>query len=373
MQPTQPKKRPASQGSEDEPSIQPGNPKRTALDNESTTAFQYPMSSTNLQHPVPDMTTQSLDSTRISPDDLKVRIEQAVNGALARYAGGYTTAKCLLITWEADDLGCIEEVNELFILLRILYGFQCELFSIPSTGSQKAMRDKLTEIETGLTDSELLILYYGGHSAQPQPGANFHWYANTIQNSPSLDWTSLQSAIVEDWSSGVVFIFDCCFAAYNTAALFKPLKGKKEVLAAVGWDRTAVGGVSNKSSFTAFLIRELEKCDDNRRPFTISELYTRILQSKRAGNNPSENPHYCNLACEYPQRQIVLFPRSAKANVLDKKTSLTSPSQPEISEYPRMIITVSITQGLENTSAERFTRWLTEGIPTDVQSASVTV
>jgi len=68
-----------------------------------------------------------------------------------------------LIRWEADELGVLEELARLNNVFQA-YGFQTNVFLIPSTNSHwDLMRKMLDSIQAYDNDQNLLVLYYAGH------------------------------------------------------------------------------------------------------------------------------------------------------------------------------------------------------------------
>lgn len=76
----------------------------------------------------------------------------------------YTKAFVLSLYWEDDDMGCIEEAKNINTLFEEDFGYQVQLFGIPSDRSQFALADKATKfLKENDGPNPLLIVYYGGH------------------------------------------------------------------------------------------------------------------------------------------------------------------------------------------------------------------
>lgn len=76
----------------------------------------------------------------------------------------YQEAHVLLLSWEHDNLGVIDEVNNLQDVFRQNYNYETEVWQIPSTRSHNTLATRILQY---LADYEardsLLIVYYGGH------------------------------------------------------------------------------------------------------------------------------------------------------------------------------------------------------------------
>ena len=76
----------------------------------------------------------------------------------------YKEAHVLLLSWEDDDLGVIDEVNDLQDVFRQSYNYETEVWKIPGTRSHNSLATRILQL---LADHEardsLLIVYYGGH------------------------------------------------------------------------------------------------------------------------------------------------------------------------------------------------------------------
>ena len=71
----------------------------------------------------------------------------------------------LLIQWKKDDLGVSIELEKLFNVFSIDYGYDCEeIFEISEDGSQVALMTRLQSLIEQASRDHLLIIYYGGHS-----------------------------------------------------------------------------------------------------------------------------------------------------------------------------------------------------------------
>lgn len=86
----------------------------------------------------------------------------------------------LLLLFEDDELGVLDEIQRLHDLLRYQYDYETEIWAIPSDYSDRKLSDKLYEFRNEYCprnrdpdeDLPLLIVYYGGHAAEPELGQN---------------------------------------------------------------------------------------------------------------------------------------------------------------------------------------------------------
>lgn len=84
----------------------------------------------------------------------------------------------LLLSFEDDDLGVAEEIEELHKVFEKDYGYKPEPWPIPKVDSQKELSNKLYDFRAsychqGLEENDtlpLLIVYYAGHAAKPSRG-----------------------------------------------------------------------------------------------------------------------------------------------------------------------------------------------------------
>ena len=78
----------------------------------------------------------------------------------------YKAVHALLLTWEDDNLGVINEVDELEVVFRQTYHFKVEKWKIPSKRPHNTLAAKLLGfLEDFESKDNLLIIYYGGHGS----------------------------------------------------------------------------------------------------------------------------------------------------------------------------------------------------------------
>ena len=76
----------------------------------------------------------------------------------------YDAVHVLLISWEHDNLGVIEEISDLQHVFQNLYHYSTEKFSIPSSRVHNALAKRLADsLYQHEAKENLLIVHYGGH------------------------------------------------------------------------------------------------------------------------------------------------------------------------------------------------------------------
>ncbi|KAK5114247.1 hypothetical protein LTR85_010312 [Meristemomyces frigidus] len=237
---------------------------------------------------------EAFNPAHIELDTLKSHLQQVLEAALR--PGGKPS-----------------EVDELAEVFRDSFGFTCETYAIPSRKSQAQLSQELYSFDTQYEDnSELLIFYYGGHGENTADDELKLWSAG----SSSVRWRLIRD-IIGDSTADYLIIMDCCFAASsvrkhtsNQSLLTNgweslALPGRKELLAACGWEFEAVGGVQSKTSYTARLIEALRGFH---KPFSVAQLHTRLATI--VAEDPKKlirTPFYCSLSSD-DGHQIMLSP-----------------------------------------------------------------
>ncbi len=90
-------------------------------------------------------------------------LTEAANAAFPKGPARYKEVHALLLSWEADTLGAIEEVLELRDVFRQDYCYDAEEWRIPSVHSFRALRQRIGKFLDDFEGVEsLLIVYYGG-------------------------------------------------------------------------------------------------------------------------------------------------------------------------------------------------------------------
>ena len=102
--------------------------------------------------------------TKDLPAFLK-RVEEATKAAFPNAGQSrYTTVNVLLLFWEDDDLGVINEIDRLEHVFGDSYNYKTERWPIPSQDADDALLEKLLAFrKCNDRDDNLFIIYYGGH------------------------------------------------------------------------------------------------------------------------------------------------------------------------------------------------------------------
>ena len=92
-------------------------------------------------------------------------LDEAARAAFPnRGAARYKEVHVLLLSWEDDNLGVINEVIELEAVFRDRYHYQTEVWAIPSERSHNTLAGKIVQFLNDYeSEDNLLITYYGGH------------------------------------------------------------------------------------------------------------------------------------------------------------------------------------------------------------------
>lgn len=183
-------------------------------------------------------------------------------------------------------------------------------------------------------------------------------------------------------SCDVLIVLDCCFAG---SAGRSNVKGTKELLAACGMEATAEG-VSDYS-FTRNLIDKLRSFGTD--PFTVSELYERLVKAKRRlRNTPQYIPltgrdrssiRIARLRSNSPvimNNSILSLPSSSSSSnnfpLSSASNSLTS-SSTSLNINRRVLLAVSLETDSPLPEVESWKRWLASDAPTYIQRIDVRI
>lgn len=114
--------------------------------------------------------THDIQNTPYHVKDVKALGDILNDAATAAFpnqgSSRYKEVHALLLSWEDDNLGVINEVHELSDVFRRTYDFEVEEWKIPSKRPHNTLASKvlgfLDEFES---KDNLLIIYYGGHGS----------------------------------------------------------------------------------------------------------------------------------------------------------------------------------------------------------------
>lgn len=114
--------------------------------------------------------THDISRTSYHIHDLESFGDVVTKAAVAAFPNNkrsrYRKVYALLLSWEADELGVISEVQELDHVFSQIYRYQAEQWQIPSTNSHNMLAFRLMEFLRSYASNEhLLLIYYGGHGS----------------------------------------------------------------------------------------------------------------------------------------------------------------------------------------------------------------
>ena len=108
-------------------------------------------------------------------NDLKQALQSSF--PVSKGSHPYTAVYALLLRWTDDDLTVESEINALKHVLEGQFNFGVEEWRIPSDGAYRALQEKIYGFQYAhQSESELLIVYYGGHGEPDRRGRSM-WRA----------------------------------------------------------------------------------------------------------------------------------------------------------------------------------------------------
>ncbi|KAG5762639.1 hypothetical protein H9Q72_009250 [Fusarium xylarioides] len=187
-----------------------------------------------------------------------------------RSSARYSKVQALLLHWNSDDLFVIPELEDLEKCLSEDYGFNTDIFAIPSENSHLELMMRIGQL---IKDHEfqdtLFVVYYGGH-ARIDESRQSTWCATREANSPWLQWSAIQT-LLERSLSDVLILLDCCAGA--ASATFPSGASITETISASSWD--AIAPDPGRYSFTNALIEVLQEW--RVRAFSAAMLHAEVL------------------------------------------------------------------------------------------------
>ncbi|KAK4134646.1 hypothetical protein BT67DRAFT_300711 [Trichocladium antarcticum] len=187
----------------------------------------------------------------------------------------YESVKAFLVSWEGDDLGVEQEVNDLARLFEHTYSYQVEKWKIPSRNSQIALDWKIADLVGELDrSSTLLIFHYAGHARPSRQhfGSYPVWRSSRTEDAEEVIPVAVQRYL-ESASADVLFLFDCSHPIHAQSGL--KTQGITEVLAAGGFE--TVAAEAGDHSFSRILIDQLARASLDCLSISASELHGRML------------------------------------------------------------------------------------------------
>ncbi|KAF5001263.1 hypothetical protein FDECE_11017 [Fusarium decemcellulare] len=187
-----------------------------------------------------------------------------------RSSARYSNVQALLLHWNSDDLFVIPELEDLEKCLSEDYGFNTNIFAIPSENSHLELMMRIGQlIKDHESQDTLFVVYYGGH-ARIDESRQSTWCATREANSPWLQWSAIQT-LLERSLSDVLILLDCCAGA--ASATFPNGSSITETISASSWD--AIAPDPGRYSFTNALIEVLQEW--RLRAFSAAMLHAEVL------------------------------------------------------------------------------------------------
>ncbi|KAM0349377.1 hypothetical protein ACHAPU_003786 [Fusarium lateritium] len=187
-----------------------------------------------------------------------------------RSSARYSNVQALLLHWNSDDLFVIPELEDLEKCLSEDYGFNTDIFAIPSENSHLELMMRIGQlIKSHESHDTLFLVYYGGH-ARIDESRQSTWCATREANSPWLQWSAIQT-LLERSLSDVLILLDCCAGA--ASATFPSGASITETISASSWD--AIAPDPGRYSFTNALIEVLQEW--RVRAFSAAMLHAEVL------------------------------------------------------------------------------------------------
>ncbi|KPM36249.1 hypothetical protein AK830_g10329 [Neonectria ditissima] len=182
----------------------------------------------------------------------------------------YSKVQALLLHWNSDDLFVIPELEDLEKCLSEDYGFNTDIFGIPSENPHLELMLRIGQlIKDHESTDTLFLVYYGGH-ARIDESRQSTWCATRDASSPWLQWSAIQT-LLERSMSDVLILLDCCAGA--ASATFPTGNSITETISASSWD--AIAPDPGRYSFTNALIEVLQEW--RVRAFSAAMLHAEVL------------------------------------------------------------------------------------------------
>lgn len=105
-------------------------------------------------------------------------LNQALKTSFPSGPNPYTAVHVLLFRWTEDDLGVQSEISALHRVFATRFHFNVEEWQIPSFNPTRALQKKLYGFQDAhQNETELLIIYYGGHAKADTRRGRSIWQA----------------------------------------------------------------------------------------------------------------------------------------------------------------------------------------------------
>ena len=111
-----------------------------------------------------NMTDEAWSDAVTDPTSLADELSQSLRSGFL-HSSEYDSVNVLLIYWEDDDLGCLEEINAVKSMFEGAFSYGVHTLSIPFERSQATLQSDLSQFVLlyGSKVQSLLVMYYAGH------------------------------------------------------------------------------------------------------------------------------------------------------------------------------------------------------------------
>ncbi|RGP69935.1 hypothetical protein FLONG3_7592 [Fusarium longipes] len=240
----------------------------------------------------------------------------------------YNTVQALLLHWNSDDLFVIPELEDLEKCLSEDYGFNTDIFAIPSENSHLELMMRIGQlIKDHESQDTLFVVYYGGH-ARIDESRQSTWCATREANSPWLQWSAIQT-LLERSLSDVLILLDCCAGA--ASATFPSGASITETISASSWD--AIAPDPGRYSFTNALIEVLQEW--RVRAFSAAMLHAEVLARLKHPRPITINGKYFE-ARSTPVHFMMTSNHKAPSIEMSRMSRGDNLSSPELTPQPSM-------------------------------------
>ncbi|KAK7414374.1 hypothetical protein QQX98_006739 [Neonectria punicea] len=240
----------------------------------------------------------------------------------------YSKVQALLLHWNSDDLFVIPELEDLEKCLSEDYGFNTDIFGIPSENSHLELMLRIGQlIKDHESTDTLFLVYYGGH-ARIDESRQSTWCATRNASSPWLQWSAIQT-LLERSMSDVLILLDCCAGA--ASATFPTGNSITETISASSWD--AIAPDPGRYSFTNALIEVLQEW--RVRAFSAAMLHAEVLARLKHPRPITINGKYFE-ARSTPVHFMMTANHKAPSIELSRICLADQPPSPELLPIPAL-------------------------------------
>ena len=210
----------------------------------------------------------SFQSAKISGPQATALLTDAL--ATMKTKRSYGRKALLTIHWENDDVNAVADTHKMANLMRDVFGFEVEIFTVPMRGAENLLRG-LISMFVGRHDEEddqkppsLLMFHFAGHG-MIRKGHQLY-IAGTESSKKWVSFSPLRSAMLAS-KGDVLMMMDCCCAAAMVRSKPDPSRTVEAIAAGGESEET----YSNDSSFTHYIDMAARHLG-SKGPFTIESL-----------------------------------------------------------------------------------------------------